>query len=609
VRFPDGLFADRGRLVAWGVLGALLLANLVGAVTFDRQDWPALVGDEATYAMQAASLAYDFDLAYERVDYDRFVEHWGRLPEGLILQSRDGGERITYGKPSVYAAVIAPFVRVAPVRGGPVANALLLALAALLAASTLESRVGRWAPLWVAVFVFASVTFAYTFWVHADLFLLAATVSAFALLYRRDRPQRERFDEVYQGGAEEAVGWKVALRWAAAGALLGAVGAFRPFYLALLLPAIVIASGRHERERWAKLGSLGLGVLLALGLTAASSVWAGGSWSGYAGERQGFYERTGYPDVDFPASDWGESVRRWGNTSWIHEETLDFELDARLWAYDALYFVAGENVGVVAYFLPLLLAFGACRKERGRWAILVAAAVVVACFFLVRPFNFYGGGGAIGNRYFLPVYGALWFVAARRVHPGWVLAAALAAAPYLYPLWLAPRNFPQQMDAQGVTRYAHVSPVARRLLPYETTQSHIPGGRDVVHNGLWIKFLSSDLGPVGPQGEGETLSMTTHGQGELLVGSGVPLGELILRLGAGSPSRIEVAGAEILQTGFDPEGGANFLLDIDEPTYRHPMWWTWDDVYLYRLSFAFPESGEERPVTLTLRPRDPGASP
>ena len=124
------------RALSWGALAVLLVATFLGAMTFQRDGWPEMVGDEATYAMQAASLAWDFALAYTREDYDRHVEHWGAPPDGLILQSRDGGESLIYGKPFPYALAVAPFVRLAPVRGAGVANVLFLALAAVPAAST-----------------------------------------------------------------------------------------------------------------------------------------------------------------------------------------------------------------------------------------------------------------------------------------------------------------------------------------------------------------------------------------------------------------------------------------------------------------------------------------
>src|ERR1700712_3801752 len=171
------------RIGSWAVLGLLLAATLAGSLTFDRRSWPGLVGDEATYLMQAQSLAWDFDLRYSRHDCDRFVAQWGPPPDGLILQSGDGGRTLVYAKPASYALWIAPFLRLSPLRGAAIANALLLALAAVLSARVLERRLGPAAPLAVAVAIYASVTFAYVFWAHSDLFLMCLTAIALALAY------------------------------------------------------------------------------------------------------------------------------------------------------------------------------------------------------------------------------------------------------------------------------------------------------------------------------------------------------------------------------------------------------------------------------------------
>src|SRR3954463_3641410 len=146
------------RYASWALLSLLLAATLIGALSFDRRSWPGLVGDEATYLMQAQSLAWDQDVRYSRRDYDRFVAQWGIKPDGLILQSGDGGRTLVYAKPAAYALWIAPFLRLSPTRGAAVANPLPLAFAALLAARTLERRLGPAAPVWVAVSIFASVT-------------------------------------------------------------------------------------------------------------------------------------------------------------------------------------------------------------------------------------------------------------------------------------------------------------------------------------------------------------------------------------------------------------------------------------------------------------------
>ena len=584
-----------GEILGWAVLAILLLATLGAALRFDRAGRPSLVGDEATYAMQAASLAWDGDLAYTRADYDRFVRQWGGQPDGLVLQSRDEGRHLTYGKPFLYALATAPFVRFAPVRGAIVANALFLAVASLLAALALRRRLGGTASFWVAVLVFASVSFGYVFWVHADLFLFAAMAAGFALAYWEDRPREAHLPEIY-GGEATTVGKGFLLRWFAVGVLLAIPGAIRPFYLAVLLPAaLAVPSGRRRRAGWAALAAGVLGLLLLTGLVQ----WhAGGSFSGYGGERQGFYPRTGYPDVDFPASQWEESLRHWGNTSWIQEGAITPDLDHRLWAWNGFYFFLGRNIGVLPYFLPLLLGFFAFSGERGRWAIPWAVLLAVAGFLLVRPFNFYGGGGAIGNRYFLPLYPALWFLAGRRPRAAWATPAlaiviAALAAPFLLPLWSHPTAFPIGPDG----RYRHVSAFAARTLPYETTQSHIPGGQDSAHDGLWVKLLNENMGRIG-----EAESLLGDARGEVLVGSPEPLRGLLVVCDPRAPTRLESGGQTVRPSLLRPNGTVVFALELKAPRAVHPMWWTREPYYLYEVDLRLP-GAPKVPIGVRLLPQ------
>ena len=584
------------RHAGWAVLGALLLATLVGTFLFDRAGRPSLVGDEATYAMQAASLAWDFDLAWSRADYDRFVAHWGGPPDGVILQSGDGGAHITYGKPFLYALAIAPFVRVAPVRGGLIANVVYLAAAAILAGWVLRRRLGDAAPLWVAVFLFASVAFAYAFWVHADLFLLSTTAAGLALVYASGGVSDAALPSIY--GEEKKVGGRPFLRWFAAGALLAVAGAFRPFYLALLLPA-ALAAKAEERRRPALAGLLA-GALVLLAITALGqwiSGGSGGSWSGYGGERGGFYPRTGYPDVDFPANRWTEVLQQWGNTSWLQEGGVDPSYNPKLLAWNVLYFMAGRDVGVLPYFLPLLAGVLAFSKDRGRWAIPVAVGLAVLGFFVLRPFNFYGGGGAIANRYFLPLYPAFWFLMGRRLSAGWAVPVVACAGVFLYPLWLHPMAFPIGEDG----RYRHVGTVAERFLPYETTQSHIPGGQDFAANGVWIKLLSHNLYRVAGTDELRLVGGNPGERGEVLVGSPERLERLHLRFGAAAPSHLEIGGRDLRPTILHPDGGITFEVPLPHARAVHPMWWTWDDYYLYELDLRLPGAPAE-PIGLDIRP-------
>jgi hypothetical protein len=581
-------------IVSWGALGLLLLATLIGALRLDRAKLP-LLGDEATYAMQAASLAWDFDLAYTRQDYDRFVSHWGVPPEGLILQSREGAPedtRLVYGKPPLYALVIAPFVRAAPVRGPVVANALLLAAAALLAARSLRNRIGPAAPLWVAVFVFASVAFAYVFWGDADLFLFASVAAGFALIYQGDRRYTEgEIPQVYEGEGTAPAG-AFFLRWLAAGGLLGVAAVYRPVYLVLLLPAILAARESPPDRRGRAVTGLALGAILLV-LASMGLQWlAGGDATGYGGTRQGIYAREPYPEVDFPSSSWDERVKREGNASWLQAEAVRPQLNPKIAGWNLLYFLAGQNVGVLPYFLPLVLGFLAFRADRGRWAIPLAVAAAALAFLLLRPFNFHGGS-VLGNRYFLPLYPALWFLAARPARVLWAVIVALLAAPFLGSLWVHPTAYPLEGSFPR-----HVSQYARRWLPYETTQTTAPGQQVAVGGGLWVKTLTPNLWPAE---RGGGLRFVGSTEGELLVGSPQPLSALHFEFDQKAPSRLLVGGKELRPLLLRPDGGVLFEVPLERERAVHPLEWSPYDHHLYALDFRLP-GAPAAPIGLHILP-------
>lgn len=627
-------------VVPWVVLLGLSVALVVGAVTLDARGRSWFIGDEATYAMQAASVAFDGDLAYELHDFTRFTETWGRLPEGLILQTVDRGEHLTFGKPPLYALAVAPLVRLSPTRGAQVANALIFVAALIVAAGSLTRVVGPAAPLWSAAFGFASVVFAYAFWIHADLFLFSLTMLGLALVYRRAdypavawlgvrrgaavAPIAEIYAEIYDGARGE-LGWQAPPefasaagddeesasaaaaklerrlqfgRWLAAGMLLGAVGAYRPVYLGLLLPGF-LAARWEGREGAGRLGrpwiAFGLGALLIFFASTAVQLAAGGDWTAYGGERQGFYPATGYPLVDLDAAGWQREVADRGNPSWLQEGYLSTKQGLALWLRNGLYLMVGRNVGLLPYAAPLLLGFAAFSGRRGRYALLLALLLTAVALVAIRPFNFYGGAGAIANRYMVPVLPAFLFLAGRplgrRAAWAWPLVVTLIAAPFLYRLWQSPRQYP--VDASG--RYAHVTAVATRYLPYETSQSHIPGGRDVAHRGVWVKSLSDGVGPVA---EGVRFELFGGADGDLLIGSPRPLRGLSLAFGTAASAELTVRGATVSETVLRADGGVSFQLDLDPPHTVHPMWWTWDPYYLYLVKLRMGTNPVPVPFTI-----------
>ncbi len=79
------------------------------------------------------------------------------------------------------------------------------------------------------------------------------------------------------------------------------------------------------------------------------------------------------------------------------------------------YFVFGRHTGFAVYFFPgvmAILLFLAATRDRAMWQWLTFGAGVGSAivFILYMPFTYSGGGGPVGNRYFLGVYPVFLFL-------------------------------------------------------------------------------------------------------------------------------------------------------------------------------------------------------
>lgn len=593
VRLPDAGVGSLGvRRGCWALLAALLVANLAGAVTFQPPGGRPLPGDGATHVLQAASLAFDLDLVWSRQDHDRFAAHRGRPPGAVVLRSGDRGERIAFGVPAPWAVAATPFVRIAPVKGPAVANALFLALAAVAAATTLERRLGPTAPLWVAALVFASVAFVYTFRPTPELLAASLVALAFAVAYRGEGRPARSFTEIYAGTLPGEEGARAPVRWIAVGALLATAATLHPFYLVLLLPlGLAVPEGRRRSGA----AVLVLSAAVALAAWGGLQAVAGGSFVPWDRGGRVFTPETGFPAVDVPVDLWPAEEPEIGwlpggppDTSWKGSDTL------RLWSWDALFLAAGRHLGLLPYFLPLLLPLAAFQGVRGRGLVPWAVGLALAGYLVVRPFDLAGSPDPVAAAFFLPLYPALWFTAARPARSSWVILVAILAAPWLYPAWLAPRT-----AAEGT---GEPSAVARRLLPLETTQTALPGVTDLHHGSLWLRLSAGGVG----EGPGGTLRFEEGRPGELWIGSAVELPALRLELpGTGSepvPTRAEVTGAEVLRTVLSPAGGVTFVVDPGQSDRRHAVAWSTGPYAFYRLVVTLPGESPGRPVTARIVP-------
>ncbi len=445
-----------------------------------------------------------------------------------------------------------PFLTLRVGRGASVVAALAVALAALLVAMRLENRIGRAAPLWVGVFLFGSLAFAAVFWTPAGAILMAAVAIAFALAQGGEPPATKRMPEIWDE-AGSTRGFGGVLRWLVVGALLGAAAASHPLYLGLLVPAALAAPALGRRRARLALG-LGAVALLAAGLVLGGlERWLGGV---------------------------GPLV-----------------FDVKLAGWNLLYLGVGRHVGLLPYFLPLLLALGAADEERGRVALGVVVVALAVAFALLRPFDFFGGPSALGNRFFLPLYGAAWLCAAKPARAWPALAVAALAGALLWPSWRHPLAGP--LTAGGQPR--HTAHALASRLPFELSQRDLPGARDAVHQGLRVRFLDG----VWPAGNGESLRLGAA-TGEVAFAAGPPLGSLLLEFGPGAATRLELEGGGLEEMILRPDGDIAWVVTLGRPFAVMPSWWSRAPVHWYRLRLRFPEA-PVAPLAFSIAPqRKPG---
>ncbi|HEX2164719.1 MAG TPA: hypothetical protein VHM02_12280 [Thermoanaerobaculia bacterium] len=490
----------RHRTVHFACLALVLLG--LAATLYKVHFPPGPVADEAAYALMAPSLWHDRDLTFDHRDLDRAYRIWDQGPHGIILFTTDGGETTHFGKPYVYSLAALPFYLVFGVQGFLVFN-MALYLAMFLAAWWLYHRQasagdGEAAPpsagpiagplagsghagLFLAGFFFASAAFVYVFWIHPEVFDMACVFFPLAIWAAvRHRPRWGRWE---YGGL-------------AAAGLLYAAAFFSKEPLALL--ALPVGVDLVWSRRWKGLATVVAAGLLGVALLVGLQVKLTGAVSPYRGVQRSSFE-TNYPfeaDADFWATYRGTSYGSWSG--------LGPEATWRTFLYDLGYFLVGRHTGLLPYFPFALFALALYLiGPRGRLGhlTLVAIAAYVVFFLLWRPWNYHGGAGFIGNRYFAGIYPLALFLPRR------LDAKKLLALPFLAAgLWTASAvAVPVQQIAPEFTLQTHVRSAPFQALPLELTLlsgGRVPGYALVNYGqGTWVlpkqNFFAQERHPNG----------------------------------------------------------------------------------------------------------------
>ena len=410
------------------VLAALFLC-VYGGIALSVDFPQAAIGiqsDEATYYMMGHSLAEDADVTYRREDLVRVWKEFDSGPTGVFLKRGSDivewglmmrppffwtrvepdpdGSRLFFGKSFIYPLFAAPFVRLFGTNGFLLLHAVLLAGVAWCAYLFLHARAPALPSAVLAgAFVMASVVPVYFVWITPELFNFAlGCLAYFCWLYKEvaspeQMPRRMR--------------WLAGPRSDLVAALILGIATFSKPTNALLMLPIGIYLLWRRRLTSAVVASI---VFLAVGggLFLANMAISG-EWNYQGGYRRTFQFEFPFqtPNSTFSSIDTREMARNDALGDVLFNESVFWP---NLMANLTWYFV-GRYSGLLPYFAPAvfaMLAFlaGARRRPLWQWLVLGSVVAQILLFVISLPYTWFGGGGSVGNRYFMGVYGILIFL-------------------------------------------------------------------------------------------------------------------------------------------------------------------------------------------------------
>jgi hypothetical protein len=473
-----------------GAVLALVLFCVYGGLALSV-DFPraalGLQSDEATYYMMGYSLALDGDLTYRREDLVRVWREFPTGPSGVFLKrGRDvtawgfmrrppfiwtssvpdaDTSRYFFGKSFIYSAFAAPFVRLFGTNGFLFFHAILLALVAWCGYLFLHARMPATpALLLTGAFLMASVVPVYFVWITPELFIFSmAFLAYFCWLYKEVAPARR-------------AGWLLGGASDHAAAILLGVVTFSKITNALLMPPIVLWQLWRRQWRRAIVSSAAF-VAVAGGLYAINTAISG-EWNYQGGvDRSTFVAE--FP-LQTPRSGFDVGMEKERN-----EALTEIIFDRRVFwtnlAHNLAYVFVGRFAGIGAYFFPAVFAlagFVIAFRRRPGWQYLVAAAAVaqLLAFIVATPYTWNGGGGSVGNRYFMSAYGLFLFLmpALQRFSLAfvpWIVGALFTAPIVLNPFYAS--FYPGSYAKHGPLRWLPVELTLVYDWPINTDASRV----------------------------------------------------------------------------------------------------------------------------------------
>ncbi|MBN1297124.1 hypothetical protein JXA80_10115 [bacterium] len=432
---------------SWRVL--LLLIFLLPAIIILSEHpetrVPGFFADEAVYYGMTQSLADSGDLRWTRHDLESICTRFPAGPIGIILKQGDDGQ-IVYAKPVIYPLVAAPFFLLFGPSGILLLN--MLAMAGMIRWIAIVWGRTPFTLIIAAAAIVFSAFFPYTLWYHPEVFT-AFLLTGFA--YYWIRSVRE---------SNQRLHIPMALTLALATAI-------KPPLIIIGIPAAI---SLITRKRMRPI----LVCLLVIAAAGLLTMLLTGDINPYSGNRKIFTHS--FP-LDSPTAAFASG------DSWSTRDA-GFHFAWNVFGYNLMYFFIGRFTGLVWYFLPGLLAAALALAHTGNPTgrrILTCTGILALLQIILIPSNYHGGGGALGNRYFINLYPLLLIslprLPSRRVIFPVLITAAVFSGSFLITPWLSSYQ-PGHFAKTGIYRFLPVEWTLTGAFPlFEPThvRVHLPG--------------------------------------------------------------------------------------------------------------------------------------
>lgn len=460
----------RAALSVFAAIGVLLSGF---ALTVD---YPRAAGtfwsDAATYYTMAHSLAEDGDLQFTRADVERVFQEFPNGPSGIFLKRGQELELtlvpeipflvskgpltddLYFAKAFLYSLAAAPLVRLFGTNGMLLLHAILFTLVLVAGYFFLAAFLSRMAALGVTLtFFLASVGPAYFVWLTPELFNMCLVFfGAFFWLYK----ERAENPPYWLSGPRSDL---------VAAALWGAVTYSKPSNLLLIAPLLVLLMLRRE---WKRLLVTGVVFSIFLGGLFLIQLGVTGDMNYQGGERKTFGGRYPYQRSDLNFENTGLSMAT--NVVYTYQP---WDIILR----DLYLYHVGRFSGTAVYFFPAVaaaIAFLASRSRRTfQWLVLAMATAGCLLWIVWTPTNYFGGGGTLGNRYFMNLFPLYLFLIPVLKRPWLFCVIAWAVASVFVSAILAgPFTAGRQPGAHAT------NDIFRWLPPELSSINHLPTNSD-----------------------------------------------------------------------------------------------------------------------------------